>query len=53
MSAFIVTVKAEDSAPLTYLAISRSSFDVHAAAVDRHGLCAVTVTSAQRKEAKK
>lgn len=43
MSAFIVTVRKLGYAPDTYFSIGTDSGAVHIDALDRHGICGVTV----------
>ena len=43
MSAFAVTVRLPGHAPLKYIAAGTDSTAVHIEALDRHGLCGVTV----------
>lgn len=43
MSAFTVTVRMHGQVALTYSAIGTDSGAVHLAALDRHGVCGVTV----------
>jgi hypothetical protein len=43
MSSFTVTVRLPGCAPLSYPAIGTDSGAVHLAALERHGVCGVTV----------
>jgi hypothetical protein len=46
MKSFFVVVKTSDAMTLFYSAIGATSFDVLNDALDRHGLCKVTVRPA-------
>lgn len=45
MKRFIVKVKT-DMGSFEYIAIANNSFDLHAAAIDRYGVCSVIITNA-------